>query len=77
MNDEQTNLLKRRKWMRIILLVWVVIVASYLIQLIFYAEDNSRIFIDGLLSFLNIGIAIGDWFQLKKINKQLQHLQNF
>ena len=75
MNDEQTKLLKRRKWMRITLLIWIVIAVSYLIRLIFFPEDNFRIFMDGLLSFLNIGIAIGYWFQLKKINKQLQHLQ--
>ena len=72
MNDK-SKLEKRLKWLQIYIALGIILVISHLMQLIFYTQDNFRIFMNGLQSILFMIITINYWFQFKKAKEQLQN----
>ena len=72
MNNNKSSLQKRIKWLRILLVAGIFIVIANLVQLIFYSEENFRIFMNGLQFILVTALTISFWFQLKNARKSLQ-----
>ena len=71
MNNNKVKLDKRIKWLRITLFAGVFLVISHLIQLIFYSEDNFRIFMNGSQFILFTIFTISSWYQIKQTRKKL------
>ena len=72
MNNNKSSLQKRIKWLRILLVAGIFLVIANLVQLIFYSEENFRIFMNGLQFILVTALTISFWFQLKNARKSLQ-----
>ena len=72
MNNSKSQMQKRIKWLKILLVAGIFLVIANLIQLIFYSDENFRIFLNVLQFILVTSLTISFWFQLKNARKMLQ-----